>query len=1066
MKKFFKILGITFASLLGVAIVAIAAVVLVVFSPKYLTPIVDKVAKNYITCDYQIDQVELTFFSTFPEFGLKTGRILVVNPTEGAQSDTLLMADKLVARVELKQLLKEGCLNLREVGLLGVQANAFIAEDGHTNFDVLSLPSDTTEEDTTAVPFIRSVKIEDLRINMDAARLSLLDLQDTISATLHDVDISLRADTKDSVYAGRLNLVFPRLSANYKGVDYATDADVRLDLPFRADIGWTDKALDVEHVRLELEDAQLSVNQFVVKMSGKAALLPEVEMDLHLNTNTWVISEVLKIVPKELFALPEEIRADGKIGLRAHVYGQYNDRTMPLVWAHVKLTEATGEYAELPYTLKNVEGEANVSLDLNHDKADATIQTLTADVRNSSFAVSGTVTDILNKMLFDLDVNADVQLPDADYFLPDNLYAGGHVEGPIKLKIALDDLTDLNLTRGTITGDLRVRGLDATMDSMAIQAPKARLTFAIPNAVRPAKSDQQAVSRRKNLDFLSGTLALPSGLTFRQEDGIEARLEETTIGMQLGNILKSDVLIADLDVQSAFIEGRMTQRDSLGRLIRAEGALTRPDICGYVEYNLKDSTQVPTVEFDFALDHLQGMYDTIAVDALQPKGSLSFRAGQKDKTLPAVRVKLNLNQLEADLGETLVLSTNKLAVNVNAHRSRGKDNILLEWNPSVDCDIRDVDATFNPDILDLPVLIPAIRFNYSNRVFNIDTARVELGNSNFALSGKIWNIGPWLEDNGLLTGTLNLTSSMTDVDQLLSLTSGIGNSSEIEDETISEEEQTTDADPYLVPKGVDLSLNTRIENARALQHDIHNLSGRLYIKDGLLVLEQMGFICKAARLELTAMYKTPRKNHLYMGLDYHMYDIDVAELVDLIPQVDTLLPMLRVFRGAAEFHLAAETYLNGFYEIKPSTSRGACSIQGENLTVLDNETFTTIAKLLRFKKSTENKIDSVSAEITLFKKEVDVYPFLVTMDKWMAAVGGQYMPYDKARQHNYHISLLSPFYLGVDVVTDPKNNDKLKIKPAKCKYAKDFRPVFTKVVDTQAMDIRRLIRAALTKQDE
>ena len=97
---------------------------------------------------------------------------------------------------------------------------------------------------------------------------------------------------------------------------------------------------------------------------------------------------------------------------------------------------------------------------------------------------------------------------------------------------------------------------------------------------------------------------------------------------------------------------------------------------------------------------------------------------------------------------------------------------------------------------------------------------------------------------------------------------------------------------------------------------------------------------------------------------------------------------------------------------------------------------------------------------------MDVYPFLITMDKWMAAVGGQYKPYDKAQQHNYHISLLNPLYLGVDVLTDPNNSDKLKIKLAKCKYAKDFKPVFTKVVDSQAMDIRKLIRSSLTTKKD
>ena len=431
-----------------------------------------------------------------------------------------------------------------------------------------------------------------------------------------------------------------------------------------------------------------------------------------------------------------------------------------------------------------------------------------------------------------------------------------------------------------------------------------------------------------------------------------------------------------------------------------------------------------------------------------------------------MHLSLNLNELTSHLGSAMHVSTGKLQTNLRAQRSNNKENVLLEWNPRLDFDIKRVVATPNATIFPETVRIPEITFAYSNKVFEIDTARVELGNSNLNLSGTVTNIGPWLENTGLLTGTLNLTSSMTDVDQLLTYTSGMGSS---EEELEAEQVETVNGqepDPYIVPKGTDLTINTHIAEAMALGERVRNLTGRLHVKDGTLVLEQMGFICKAARLELTAMYKTPRKNHLYAGLDYHMYDINVAELVNLIPQVDTLLPMLRALKGDAEFHLAAETYLNGFYEIKPSTTRGACSISGKDLTVLDNETFSKVAKLLTFKKSTENKIDSISAEITIFRKEVDVYPFLLTMDKWMAAMGGQYRPYDKAQMHNYHVSLLNPFYLGVDILTDKKNPDKLQIKLAKCRYAKDFKPAYTKVVETQAMDLRKLIREALTKQDK
>ena len=260
-----------------------------------------------------------------------------------------------------------------------------------------------------------------------------------------------------------------------------------------------------------------------------------------------------------------------------------------------------------------------------------------------------------------------------------------------------------------------------------------------------------------------------------------------------------------------------------------------------------------------------------------------------------------------------------------------------------------------------------------------------------------------------------------------------------------------------MPQRVDLVLNTSIKEAKVFKETAYNLGGRVYVKDGALVLEEMGFVCNAAKLQLTAMYRTPRRNHLYLGLDYHMIDVDIEALISMIPQIDSMIPMLKSFKGDAEFHLAGETFLNQNYQIKTSTLRGACSLFGKDLVVLDSETFDQIAKLLMFKKSTENKVDSISAEITLYKKEVDVYPFVVSMDNYMVALGGRHnldMTFD------YHVNVLSPIYLGVDVKGKP---DDLSIKLAKCIYAKDFKPIFHKDVDQRSAELRSIIRESMRK---
>jgi hypothetical protein len=220
--------------------------------------------------------------------------------------------------------------------------------------------------------------------------------------------------------------------------------------------------------------------------------------------------------------------------------------------------------------------------------------------------------------------------------------------------------------------------------------------------------------------------------------------------------------------------------------------------------------------------------------------------------------------------------------------------------------------------------------------------------------------------------------------------SGMGDTAVVVEEIAVADTINKEQEPFMVPLGIDITLNTNIEKATAGDMSISNIGGGLTVKDGILVLNEMGFTSEAATMMLTAMYKSPRRNHLYLGFDFHLLDIDIAEMIDIIPELDTIIPMLSAFAGKAEFHIAAETYLKSNYEMKVSTLRGAIAIHGKDLVVLDNKTFRKIARLLNFKNKDHNKIDELNVEVTAFKNEIDVYPTLITLDKYQAIVGGRH----------------------------------------------------------------------------
>ncbi len=1038
MKRFWKIFGITLGSIIGVLLIVVCVAVWLVFTPSRLTPIVRNVADKYITCEHNIGEVDLTFFSTFPNFGLRVDGLYIINPKEGAQSDTLLAAPEVVAKVNVMAFLNDNRLEVKELLLDDAMANIFIAKDGTTNFDVFATSSDTTSTDTTSsgLPF------DELQVSggkIVGRHISFVDKKDSISAALENTVLTAQAESWNDVL---INLQSDAVSATMCNTQYADSLNVEINLP---------AAVDLDKMYFNLKKASLRINEFAVLLDGTAEIGDSIALDMNLQAEEWKIKPLLALLPASITESLKDIDVDGIVSLNADVKGVYADSVMPLVDAQLTLQDGAGKYASLPYTLRNISLDALAHIDLNDDNAsNVHLNSLKAKTLDTQLAATGDITQLLGDMMLDLSLNADVNLPDVAYFLPDSMNLKGRAKGDIAAKIRLDDLTNMRLEKGHVSGDLMLINIDYQMSGMAAKLPKTHLTLAIPNT-RPSK---------KTVNWLTATLSTDQ-LDFQMNTPLQASLGKTDLTLEASNILgKNPIWYATVDLKSS--ESLTASMDSMAATIIA------PELKTYAEYNSKDTTAIPVLQAEVAFDDLQGNYTDIQAHLKKSALTASLSPSKKNKTIPRLKATIQTNSLNANIGSDMQVKTDAVSIAASARYNKNGENILLQWNPKLDVDLTNGEAHLAS--LTQTVYIPQISFSYSNKDFNIAQSQIRLGNSDFALSGEVKNIGAWLRKKGDMEGELNFVSDHTDVNELLALCSADSGSEETTtgdadassavtetSETTATTQTTSEANPFLVPLHVNVALNTHIKEAVVFNEVAHNLKGKIYIQDGKLVLEEVGFVCNAAKLQLTAMYRTPRRNHIYVGFDYHMIDVNIEELIHMIPQLDSIVPMLRSFKGAAEFHLAAETYTNAKYELKPSTLRGACSIFGKDLVVMDSETFSTISKLLLFNKKTENKIDSLSAEITIYKKEIDVYPFCVSMDNYMVALGGRHnldMTFD------YDINVLSPIYLGVNV---SGNIDDLHIKLAKCKYAQDFKPLFHKEVDKESANLRKTIRESMRK---
>lgn len=998
MKRVLIITGWSLLGLFGAIIIALSIACYLIFTPARLTAIAHQVADQYVTCEYELDEVELTYFSTFPYFGVSVKDACLINPMEGAQSDTLVAVPELLVSLKLIDAI-HGNICIKRFHLRDATANIYIAADGTTNFDVFKSEDDEEEEEDEGGWQLKSVRWEeDLKVS--ARHLSFVDEKDTIAASLDEASIVLASQKRDDLDGARLDLSAQHVCATVKGEEYAQDLELRLHLPVYYK--------NLEHVYID--KAKLQVNDFGLLLDGEAGT-PDLSSGVYTCDATvstdgaWQIQEILALVPERFKASLKDIKVDGLMALEANVKGTYADSIMPVLTAHLDVKEGKGAYKPLPYTVRDLQLDADARLDLNKQQpSTVTINKLSAKTKESRIAAKGKVEDLLEDMLLDLHLDIDANLPDFAYFMPKEMDLKGRTKGKANAKIRLSDLSEMRLEKGTIDADLTLTDIAYTMDSMEATLPYTKAKVFIPNKNPSRKSVNWACVDldTKQVDFSMDTT-------------INAALGASMIRIEAANVLNNE--------QDYFASIHTASLD--GRFEDIHADLTNAELEAYLAGGKKMSAKIQT-------------------DALQ-----------------------------AEMGEELMVKTEALRIEAAARYKAGEENILLQWNPRLTIHLKNGEVRM-PERLPEPIYIPSIEFAYSNKAMNIANSRIELGNSDLNIKGNVRHIGGWFRHKKILEGELDIVSDHCDANQLMAWFSADEETSqesgaesqeskaESQEELTSTPEQNTpdstkEMEPFMVPLDVDLALNTNLKEVEIFNQVAKDLKGGIFMQEGNLILDEVGFVCRAAKLQLTAMYRSPRRNHLYLGMDYHMVDVDIDELLTMIPNLEEMVPMLSSFKGAAEFHLAAETYLNSQYQPKMSTLRGAASLTGKDLVVLDGETFDKISKLLLFSKKTENKIDSINAELTIYKNQIDVYPLCVQMDNYMVALGGRH---NTNMTFDYDINVLSPIYLGVKV---SGSMDDLQIKLAKCKFAQDFKPHWYQKVDNQSRELRERIKQSMEK---
>ena len=288
MKKFIKIFFISLLSLVGVLIVAISVVIWIVFTPARITPIVRKQTAKYITCKSEIGSVELTFFSTFPNFGLKVRDFALINSVKGSMSDTLVRVNELVGVVDAKAYWEKKTIILIGLEMNGGSVNVYSDSLGHTNYNIMppdTNPSPATESKTD-LPFIeiRNIELKDLSIHYN-------DLSLKLNTVIRDLNAKINGTVSRDSMSGNVKISSSMISLEYSGEKYLQQAALQCILPI-------DVIMSRQFIRLK--NATASINDMQLLLNGTIendTVSKNITTDLTYKLASWPVKNILALVP-------------------------------------------------------------------------------------------------------------------------------------------------------------------------------------------------------------------------------------------------------------------------------------------------------------------------------------------------------------------------------------------------------------------------------------------------------------------------------------------------------------------------------------------------------------------------------------------------------------------------------------------------------------------------------------------------------------------------------------------------------------------------------------------------
>ena len=1102
---------------------AIMIIAQIVLSSSILTGLINKYADQFIDGDITFGKAQVSLFRRFPKVSMTLEDFSITYPSErydsleraGAQghmlysgcadaADTLASFKEFSASIRLIPLIK-GEIHIPHVNLVKPRIFAHSYDSENANWNIFKTSEEKVDTTSSAMPVI---SLGHLSFS-EHPHIVYTDSKDTVFAMIDLARLSLDGDLKtdrlekasigfemDSMFiAGRLGrdtvaLGLDRLRIKeHKGhMDFSADAKtflatrafgrMRVPISFNGSVSFpkdTVTAISLENFNADIAYIPIHADAEVRLHEGKTGVQANIAIDG---------CNMQKILTEYLSGFIPEVRlveTDATIGLNADISGFYDHATgtLPDISASLSIPESEIKYEPFPHSVRlgmhalaqtDASGKVNVDID----------KALVKTVGMQLLASAGADDLMGDDPMLEIDGTADVSLDSLQTFIPDSLdlTASGRLAARIKGKARMSHLNIYNFSRADLDGFLNCNDISIEMPSDTISVAIDSIGITIGPEERASRRDPSRKFRLLalngfvgNADATFGTMVLDGeNLKVSAKNSIPEGDDTTKVSRFAGNFSAEKINLKDSEGTSI----NMDQTSNSFHMMPKKGQPTVP-LLTFTSKN-KRITLITSVNRAILTD--SEIKASAAMNTLERKAKRQALIDSLARVYPTVPKDSLLRHMMKQRGTREVPEWmkeedfKKSDIDIKLDETMAK--YFREWDLKGDIGVR-TGIVMTP-YFPLRNILKGFEVGFDNNEVRIDSMKFVSGSSEIAAKGKLTGLRRALLRNGTMKLDLDITSGGMDANELLrAYNAGSGFNPETMKESLEGASNseffkmvTTDTtavseeiELIVIPANLVADISVNASDIKYSNLDISKVTAALVMKERCVQITNTTAKTNMGDISFDGFYSTKSKKDLKAGFSLNLDDITAEKVISLMPSVDTLMPLLKSFKGLLNCEMACTAQLDTNMNIITPSINGVMRIGGENLSISDNELYRTLAKKLIFRNKKEGKIDKMTVEGVIKDNVVEVFPFILKVDRYTLAMSGLQ---NLDMSFKYHVSVLkSPllFRIGIDLYGPDFDNFNFKI--GKAKYKANNIPVFSAVIDDTKINLVESIKGIFEK---